>query len=619
MKSDMLPLKNDHCYAVLDANGMATAGHGGVVGFFFHDSRHLSKYTWDMSGLDLIHQDETLSVLSQYWSRFANHEQQILIRRTVTLLPEGVEDRLVIENSGRNEQYFTPVITLGADFADLFEARGRTRATRKNPVERIARKAGRLFRYLAQDGAELSTDITFSGDPVGVELLVPARGTRELCVNARFSSSSELSVNIPVQFGWSAQRAIQQKRRGDLPGLAVAYEDIEALALSTRSGTCIAAGVPNFVAMFGRDSLITAWFLLEQAPKLAEGVLRFLAHHQGRKFDPFRDEQPGKILHEYREGELSRLNELPFSAYYGSVDATALFVRLLADYVNHTGNEALAIELEANWRAALDWIERERDERGLLRYRGATDGKGLINKSWKDSDDSMSFGNGSLPTGSLAVVEVQGYVFAAFQSGASLNRIVGGQQNETARLLALSEATSTAIERHFWMPEHQIYALGLDERGKRLNVVSSDPGHLLWAGAVPEGRLDGLVKRMFAPDLWSGWGLRTLGTREKRYNPLSYHNGSVWPHDTALFGAGLFRYGRREEFERVANALTDLASARHDHRLPELISGYQRDSGSPPLPYVESCRPQAWAAAALIYAAHPHRAEKRLSGATAVA
>ncbi len=619
MKSNMHPLKNDHCFAVLDADGMATARHTGVVGFFFHDTRHLSKYAWDMSGLDLIHHDETPRVLSQYWSRFADHEQQILVRRTITLLPEGFEDRLVIENSGRREQYFTPVLTLGADFADLFEARGRTRAAPQNPVERLAEKTGRVFQYQAQDGAKLSTHIAFSGDPVGAELLVPPRGSRELCVSARFSSSIALPAKRPAQIGWSSRRAVQQKRRVEWPGLAVAYEDIEALALSTKSGTCIAAGVPNFVAMFGRDSLITAWFLLEQAPELSQGVLRFLAHHQGRKFDPFRDEQPGKILHEYREGELSRLNELPFAAYYGSVDATALFVRLLADHVNHTGDDSLAFELEPNWRAALAWIERERDDAGLLRYRGATDGKGLVNKSWKDSDDSMSFGDGSLPTGSLAVVEVQGYAFSAFQSGASLNKIVGGLETESARFLSLSEVTSAAIERHFWLPEKQIYALGLDEGGKQLNVASSDPGHLLWSGAVPEERVDGLVKRMFSPDLWSGWGLRTLGAKEERYNPLSYHNGSVWPHDTALFGAGLFRYGRKKDFEKVANALADLARAQHDLRLPELISGYQRDGGTPPLSYVESCRPQAWAAAALIYAAHPHRAESALSKATAVA
>ncbi|VAW23306.1 Glycogen debranching enzyme, partial [hydrothermal vent metagenome] len=273
----------------------------------------------------------------------------------------------------------------------------------------------------------------------------------------------------------------------------------------------------------------------------------------------------------------------------------------------------LAFELEDNWKGALDWIELQRDEKGFLRYTGAQDGKGLINKCWKDSNDSMSYSDGSLAGGALAIIEVQGYLCAAYEAGAHLIDIVSGDNEQSEQLIALRHQTIEAIDTYFWMPDKNTYALALDKDGNRLDVVSSNPGHLLWSGAVKKSRVKPLTNSMFDEVLWSGWGLRTLSASEKRYNPLSYHNGSIWPHDTALFGAGLFRYGYVEQFAKVTEALSDLADIQHDLRLPELVGGYDRNSNIPPLPYVESCRPQAWAAASLIYMLHPHRAQKSAS------
>ncbi len=607
MKKTMHPLKSDHCYAVLDINGMAKKNSPGISGFFFRDTRHLSSYGWNMEGFDLIHSLEGSTGLVQFWSQFANHEQQLLIRREIRLRPDGFDDEIKLQNSGAKTRHFVPGLEFDGDFADVFELRGTRRNIPKNPVRSSRRDNEFQFSYEAGDGVRSKTLIHIKGALPGRKIEVSPGQTHNILVCARFSSSITPRNAREPKIRWASLESKDKKPEG--PPLAQARLDIETLAISTRSGTCISAGIPNFVAMFGRDSLITAWFLLREAPELARGVLKFLALHQGQKNDEFHDEQRGKILHEFREGELSRMGELPFGPYFGSVDATPLFLRVLWDYVETSGDTNLAIELEDNWRSALEWMEMQRDQTGFLRYRGAVDGKGLINKCWKDSDDSMSYGDGSLGRGALAIVEVQGYASAAFAAGAYLNRVAGGSEEKSERLMELCHSTMEAIERHFWMEREQTYALALDREGRKLDVVSSNPGHLLWAGAVRKDRVKPLVERMFRQDLWSGWGLRTLASTERRYNPLSYHNGSVWPHDTALFGAGLYRYRQLKSFSLVREALGDLAAAQHDLRLPELVGGYGRDSGIPPLPYVESCRPQAWSAASLIYMLHPHGAK----------
>jgi len=443
----MLPIKADHCFGMLDISGMAGAEISGVAGFFFHDTRHLSNYSWDMSGLDLIHQKESPSGLIQFWSRFSNHEQQLLIRRKISIRPDGFDDELSIQNSGKITRSFTPDLGFDADFIDVFELRGTRRVAERNDVEKTVIGQSTLFSYLAQDGIKLTTNVSVSGAELGKPHAIASGKKQNISISVRFFSSLIATKSTPAKINWSSLN-----KASDAPELNVLSQarlDIETLALSTPSGTCIAAGIPNFVVMFGRDSLICSWFLLKEAPELAKGVLKFLARHQGNKTDEFHDEQPGKILHEYREGELSRLKELPFAPYFGSVDATPLFLRVLADYVELTGDKNLAIELESNWRAALHWIENQQDSRGFLKFTGALDGKGLINKCWKDSNDSMSYSDGSLGEGALAIVEVQGYLCAAFEAGAYLNNLVGGATIESERLMALRNSTIAAIDKYF--------------------------------------------------------------------------------------------------------------------------------------------------------------------------
>jgi len=613
----MHPLKDDHCYAVLDISGMAGANLSGVAGFFFHDTRHLNNYSWNMDGFDLIHSEEGPKSLVQFWSQFANHEQQLLIRREIVLRPDGFDDQIIVQNSSRKSKNFVPDLRFDADFVDVFELRGTKRTAKRNEVEREENERSISFYYLAQDGVKLNTIVKITGADLGKPMEIEAKENRKTSVSVRFSSSIVANAHPHNQIIWTSSKNSQEIVETGV--LSQARVDIQTLSLSTQSGTCIGAGIPNFVAMFGRDSLITAWFLLSEAPELAKGVLKFLAKHQGKKNNEFRDEQKGKILHEFREGELSRLAELPFAPYFGSVDATPLFLRVLSDYIHITGDSDLAFELEDNWKDALYWIKQQRDDKGFLRYTGAQDGKGLINKCWKDSNDSMSYSDGSLAGGALAIIEVQGYLCAAYEAGAHLINIVSGDSEQSEQMIALRHQTIEAIDKYFWMNDKNTYALALDKDGKQLDVVSSNPGHLLWAGAVKKTRVEPLIGSMFDEALWSGWGLRTLSASEKRYNPLSYHNGSIWPHDTAIFGAGLFRYGHLEQFAKVTEALSELGNIQHDLRLPELVGGYDRNSKIPPLPYVESCRPQAWAAASLIYMLHPHRAQKPASRDVAAA
>ncbi len=591
----MIPLKSDFCYAILDDRGMATPGVR-AGGFYRHDTRHLSRHEWDFGDLKLIEQHATARTLTQYWSRMRQHMQEVMLERRLELTPTGLVEQIRVESWSDNPLTLDLQLDQAADFVDIFEVRGQKRTAPRNEVTNKTGRGTHTFAYVAQDGVRSDTRVMLDGLGEAPLQLAP-RETFTRRIEIEFGTDLPAALATPgATPRW--QPTIESERTGVL---TQAIADIESLLLETAEGRIIAAGIPNFVVPFGRDSLITAWLLLDADPSLARSVLTYLAARQGKREDPFRDEEPGKIMHEHRESELSRIGEMPFRTYYGSADSTPLFVILLGDYVARTGDTALARELEPNWRSAIGWIERYADPRGLINFRQRGDGHGLTVQSWKDSQDSMSYADGRLGEGGLAVAEVQGYVYAAFKAAAELSKLIGGLPPQHHAWVARADELAATFDRLFWMPDQNTYALALDETGRQLDVVASDSGHLLWSGIVPEAKAEAVIERLFADDMWSGYGLRTLSTREKRYNPLSYHNGSVWPHDTALFAAGLRRYGDQDGFARIREALVALANHSDDLRLPELVGGYPREGSTPPLPYTESCRPQAWAAAALIY------------------
>jgi glycogen debranching enzyme len=591
----VIPLKSDFCYAILDDRGMANEGVR-AAGFYRHDTRHLSRYVWDFGDLELIEQTATATTLTQYWSRMRHHAQEVKLERTLELQPASMVERIRVESWSDEAITLDLKLELAADFVDIFEVRGHKRRAPRNPVTEKGDLGVRVFSYVAQDGVHSDTRVMLDGLGTKPLLLMPRENLTRRIEIGFATTLPAAKVTPSATPRWTPSIAGERS-----PVLEQAVRDIESLLLETADGRTIAAGIPNFVVPFGRDSLITAWLLLDADPSLARSVLTYLAARQGHREDPFRDEEPGKIMHEHRESELSRIGEMPFRTYYGSADSTPLFVVLLGDYVTRTGDTALAKQLEPNWRSAIRWIERYADSRGLINFRQRDDGHGLTVQSWKDSSDSMSYSDGSPGQGGLAVAEVQGYVYAALNAAVDLSRACGGLEAERQGWSARAATLAETVDRLFWMPDQSTYALALDADGRQLDVVASDTGHLLWSGIVPEAKARAVIARLFADDMWSGYGLRTLSTGERRYNPLSYHNGSVWPHDTALFAAGLHRYGDREGFARVREGLTALASHSADLRLPELVGGYPREGSTPPLPYTESCRPQAWAAAALIY------------------
>jgi glycogen debranching enzyme len=386
----------------------------------------------------------------------------------------------------------------------------------------------------------------------------------------------------------------------DWVGLQRAYEqglrDLASLRLPVPGRPDLAvvgAGRPWFLTLFGRDSLITGWMALPYLPALAAGALVALAGVQGEVDAPLREEEPGKIVHELREGELTACGDLPFGRYYGTVDATALWLVLLDEYHRWTGDDELVQQLEQPARAALSWLDRR--AYGYLSY-VSHNPEGLRNQCWKDSPGSMRFADGSLADGTIAVCEAQGYAFDAWRRAARLARDVWSDQALASRCDDLAADLQRRFVTDFWLPDKGILALALDGEGRQVDATTSNLGHLLWSGILPHDLGVVVGRRLLEPDLFSGWGVRTMSTEDGGYHPLDYHDGSVWPHDTAVVAAGLARYGLHDEAGRLARAVID-AAAWFGDRLPEVFAGYQRDQTGMPVRYPTACSPQAWAAA----------------------
>jgi glycogen debranching enzyme len=360
-----------------------------------------------------------------------------------------------------------------------------------------------------------------------------------------------------------------------------------------------AAGLPWFMAIFGRDTLITSYMSLWVGPELARGALYALAAMQGKEVDDFRDEEPGKILHEIRHGELTALGKRPHSPYYGTADATPLWLILLSEYWRFTGDGGTCTELKRAALAALEWIDRygDRDGDGYIEY-DTRSSEGLENQGWRDSWDGVVFQDGSLPRRPLALCEIQGYVYDAKLRLAEIARQVWDDPDLAERLRKEAEALGERFNRDYWTDERDgFYVIGLDGEKNQVNSKTSNMGHLLWSGIVPEERAEKIVQQLFAESMFTGWGIRTLSTENGGYNPIGYHRGTVWPHDNAIISTGLSRYGYRDEANRVATAMFE-ASAFTEYRLPEVFAGFPRSHGRFPVRYPTACSPQAWATAA---------------------
>ncbi len=602
-------LKEHYTFLVADADGQVA---GGERGLYHRDTRYLHRYAWRFG--DGV---QTLLAHTPRPDRFYAHyaliegpSQLVGYRRELAIEAGKLVDTLRIDNTSGERREVTLKLELGSDFADMFEARGWARLERPT-IANEAQRERLSYRYTAKDGVEAACRVRFSPAPETLTdegarfaLRLEPNETVTLEVTSDIESGLDvdrLTVSAVSYEAWREGFDLRLPRERDQAVLEQAIMDLRALLLFTDHGPVPAAGIPWYVAAFGRDALLTAYMLLPHHPEVAEGTLRYLAAHQGKQADAYRAEAPGKVMHELRFGELTRLGESPHSPYYGTIDATALFIVLLHCHYQDTGGLALVRELKPHWEAALAWMTEhgDVDGDGFLEFVGAEVGKGLVVQSWKDSHDSMSHADGALATGAIAVSEVQGYAYAAYGAAAHFYADLGDAEQAT-RWRERADKLKAEFHQAFWLDDLSTYAMALDGDKRPLKVQNSDAGHLLWSGIVPESVAPKLVKTLMNEALWSGWGIRTLGRREARYNPVSYHNGSVWPHDTALIAGGMARYGFRDEVARIREAIFDLAATQRDLRLPELIAGYDR-SDAPPVPYPVACRPQAWDAAALLY------------------
>jgi glycogen debranching enzyme len=615
--SENTVLKENYTFFVANADGNTSSSEHG---FYHRDTRLLKIYAWEF-GAQVHSLVRHAPRADHFWAHYADvddHAQHLGVQRHLAISPGNLQDKIEVHNTSLDVQSLTLTLHLAANFADLFEVRGWHNIDRT--WDSKVGEAGLEFHYTAQDRQTLDVGVIFSHPPSSLTehaasftVTLEAGERWQLSVTTSCYDSGEnatTSPSLPDYLTWRHQfeemvSALPEPHYR--PVLAQAVDDLRALVLATDEGLFPAAGIPWFVAAFGRDALITALMLLpaktEFSTQLALGTLRHLASKQGLESNDFRAEAPGKIMHEARYGELSRMGHVPHTRYYGTVDATPLFIILLRETYRVTGDVRIVETLRSHWEAALTWLETtgDIDGDGFLEFTPAAPGQGLNVQSWKDSGDSMSHASGELARGALAVSEVQGYAFAAYRAAADFYLALG-ESSTCKRYNDLADSLKYKFHEAFWLPELNTYAMALDGDKQPLCVHNSDAGQLLWTGIVPMDIAPKLVATLFSEENWSGWGVRTLGANERRYNPVSYHNGSVWPHDNALIASGLARYGFTEEANAIRSAMFEIASSQADKRLPELVAGYSR-SDLPPVPYPAACRPQAWDAAALVYLA----------------
>ncbi len=621
-------VKTGDTFGVFDRSGDIISALGGTDGLYHRDTRHLSGFDLTLGGMRPLLLSSSLAsdnvMLTSDLSnppisdRSGNGVDQglIHIQRSIFLGASFCYGRLSVRSFAVRHHTVQLAIRFVADFADLFEVRGMRRDRRGEYLPPVCTGNQVTLAYRGLDEVVRTTGLTFEPAPQALTrdaalfYLGIGPGERSTIFFEIACSALTGSDRRPRTGFLNAYVAGKRRLRASSERAATVSSDSEELDDMMRrsmndlrmlitekpSGPYPYAGIPWFSTAFGRDGLITALLMLAFDPALARGVLLYLAQEQATEFDPASEAEPGKILHETRAGEMAAVGEVPFRRYYGSVDATPLFVLLAGAYLDRTGDLHTVRGLWPSIAQALAWIDRRADRHGFLRYKRSTD-QGLANQGWKDSYDAISRADGTLAQGPIALCEVQGYVYAARLAAARIARRLGLQDQAASSEVAAAELQQ-AFEEYFWCERLGTYALALDEEGA-CQVRSSNAGHLLMTGIANPERARLVAAGLMDSRFFTGWGIRTLAADEARYNPMSYHNGSVWPHDNALIALGMARMGLREETLRMFDCLRAAAGAADQRRLPELFCGFSRRPGQAPTPYPVACTPQAWAAATM--------------------
>jgi glycogen debranching enzyme len=653
--ADAVVLKDRDLFMVTDRAGNVPAMEAHGLGLFLHDCRFLSNLELDVAGVTLearatddsrgnvalIELGNDVDIGLREGAIVARQRLLVRLRRTLDGARRTVFDDLWFRNRGPEELRAPVRVSFASAFEDIFEVRGLIHVRGGRHHEPIWGKDRVRLTYEGRDGFVRTTWLQFQPAPARLDgtgaewdLDLPMGATFELLVCSTAVESPVVPDAPPPGVVPKGRRRANRDRPpppnpwledqvGVTTGSPIferiverSFADLRMLISTNGREEYFAAGVPWFVALFGRDSLIAALQVLPYDASIAAATLRLLAARQGTVTEPAREEEPGRILHELRLGEYAHMGLIPHTPYYGSIDSTPLWLCLLGHYAQWTGDLRLFRELRPHVEAALAWIEGALDADGFLGYDGGGHGK-LQNQGWKDSGDGIVDVDGSLGRPPIRLVEVQGYVYEAYRQMAGLFELVG----EEARARSLRSAAARlrrAFDAAFWLEDLGYLALGLQDGATPLRPLSSNAGQALWSGivAAPKARLTG--RAVTGPSMFNGWGIRTLADRETRYDPLSYHLGSVWPHDNALVVAGLRRYRLDDEAERVFTGLFEAAIDFPGHRLPELFAGFSRSEFETPVPYPVACHPQAWAAGAFpsllatMLGLEPHAFEQRL-------
>jgi glycogen debranching enzyme len=624
-------LKSADTFGVFDQNGNILAGPGIADGLYHRDTRYLSALDLTLNGATPILLSSTIrdnnATLTCDLTNPDFHDAQghvtlphdtIHLRRSRFIWKDACHERILIRNFSDRAEDLTIVIGFDADFADLFEARGMTRSRHGARFDPVVDGDMVGIAYEGLDQVRRFTRVRFSPSPTRLDpnqatfrfTLAPQQrailNVEIACDPAPASQSASQAflfslVDARRSLRLSSSRATGIETSNEIFNEAIRRSicDLYMLITDKETGPYPYAGVPWYSTAFGRDALISAMHTLWIDPAIARGVLFYLARHQAQTTDPIADAEPGKILHEVRHGEMAELGEVPFRHYYGSVDSTPLFVWLAGLYWQRTNDLEAARYLWPHVEAALGWIDKDgdRDGDGFVEY-GRRNADGLLNQGWKDSFDSIFHDDGTLADGPIALVEVQGYVFAAKMLASGMARALGHDAKADA-LIAEATRLREKFEAAFWCEDLDTYAIALDGAKRPCRVRSSNAGHLLMTGIAREDRCHRVAAGLMSRSFFTGWGIRTIAAGEPRYNPMAYHNGSVWPHDNALIGLGFSDLSLKDEAERLFTGLFDAAFHIDQRRLPELFCGFPRERGLGPVRYPVACSPQAWAATTL--------------------
>ena len=636
MPDGRVVLKENRIMMVSDEMGDIPAGNTRGLGLYLSDTRFLSTYEFRLNGLQPILLSS--SVDESYVATFQMvnpvllldegkrriPQQSLSIRRT-RFIHGGLHERIGIQNCGSEPVEIECSLCVDADFLDMFDVRGTVGALHGHEARKLGKKrdpvpsdAGIVFGYDGLDGVFRQTQVLVdkapaSGDPntLTYSYRLEPKQTVRLVVDVLPLIGPEETLFASLQDEalealhasyrhWQESTTVIKTDNAFLDRglLRRSQMDLRILVEEFETGLLPMAGIPWYSVPFGRDSLITSIQMLMINPEIARGTLRYLAEHRGRKVDREREEEPGKILHEQRYGELANLKLIPHTPYYGTVDATPLFLVCLVEMMDWLNDTDLFVELLPATLAALRWIDEfgDLDGDGFIEYAERARG-GVRNQGWKDSSDSILYPDGRPVELPAALVEVQGYVY---QAKVGISRILErmGQVPLAQRLAREAGELRQKFELKFWLDEEQFYAQALDRFKAPIPSITSNPAHCLWGRIIDPERAEILTDRLLASDMFSGWGIRTLSTRSPHYNPMSYHNGTIWPHDNSIAAAGLRRYRRTEAASQVIDGIMEAGLRMPQYRLPELFCGFRRDQrfNNGPAEYLVSCNPQAWGA-----------------------